>query len=51
MKFHVRYFDLIMGTPGIREALVEGMDVEKIVQSYQADLDTFADLRKPYLLY
>ncbi len=51
MKFHVRYFDLIMGTPGIREALEEGMDVEKIVQSYQADLDTFADLRKPYLLY
>jgi uncharacterized protein YbbC (DUF1343 family) len=50
-KFHVEYFDKIMGTSKLREALEKGIDVKDIIKSYQVDLDNFSKLRKPYLLY
>ncbi len=50
-KFHPEYFDNIMGTSKVREALKRGDRVEEIIESYQAELDNFSELRKPYLLY
>jgi uncharacterized protein YbbC (DUF1343 family) len=50
-KFHNEYFDKIMGTSKVREALEKGSDVKDIVKSYQEELDNFSKLRKSYLLY
>ncbi len=50
-KFHNEYFDKIMGTSKVREALEKGIDVKDIIKSYKGELDNFLVLRKPYLLY
>jgi len=50
-KFHPEYFDKIMGTSKIREAIEEGTDVNEIINSYKEDLNSFSKLREPYLLY
>jgi len=50
-RFHQEYFDNIMGTSKIREALEEGEDVKEIVKSYAQQLSSFSELRKSYLLY
>jgi len=50
-QFHQEYFDKIMGTSKIREALEEGVDVKEIVKSYAQQLNIFSELRKSYLLY
>jgi uncharacterized protein YbbC (DUF1343 family) len=50
-KFHDEYIDKIIGTPKVRQALEKGIDVKDIIKSYQQELDSFAELRKPYLHY
>ncbi|MGA1865215.1 MAG: exo-beta-N-acetylmuramidase NamZ domain-containing protein [bacterium] len=49
--FHTGYFDKIMGTSRVREALEKGVDIKEIVKGCQEELDNFSDLRSPYLLY
>jgi len=49
--FHEIYFDKIMGTSRIREALEENVDVEDIIRSCEAELREFSELRSHYLLY
>jgi uncharacterized protein YbbC (DUF1343 family) len=49
--FHEEYFDKIMGTSRIREALEKGVAVEDIIKGYEKELHNFSQLRKPYLLY
>lgn len=49
--FHDEYFDKIMGTSRVREALKRGVGVEDIIESYTEELDSFSKLRKSYLLY
>jgi len=51
LEFHAAYFDKVMGTSGVREALERGVPVEKIVAGFQPGLDDFAKLRAPFLLY
>ena len=51
LEFHASYFDKVMGTSSVREALERGEPVEKIVAGFQPGLDDFAKLRAPYLLY
>lgn len=50
-KFHGEYFDKIMGTSKIREALKKGIPVKEIIQSFDKELNSFFESRKPYLLY
>jgi uncharacterized protein YbbC (DUF1343 family) len=50
-KFHDEYIDKIMGTSKVRQALEKGIEVKDIIKTYQQELDSFAELRKPYLLY
>nr|MBC8359669.1 DUF1343 domain-containing protein [Candidatus Aminicenantes bacterium] len=50
-KFHGEYFDKIMGTSKIREALKKGIPVKEIIQSFDKELYSFFESRKPYLLY
>ena len=49
--FHDEYFDKIMGTSRVREALKRGVGVKDIIESYTEELDSFSKLRKSYLLY
>jgi uncharacterized protein YbbC (DUF1343 family) len=51
LELHDRYFDKVMGTSSVREALQRGEPVEKIVAAWKPGLDAFAKLREPYLLY
>jgi uncharacterized protein YbbC (DUF1343 family) len=51
LELHSAYFDKVMGTSTVREALERGEPVEKIVASFQPGLHAFARLRHPFLLY
>lgn len=50
-KFHSEYFDKIMGTSKIRKGLLNDLPVEALIHTYQTELDKFAEVREPYLLY
>ena len=51
LEFHAGYFDKVLGTSSVREALERGEPVDKIVAGFQPGLDEFARRRAPYLLY
>lgn len=51
LEFHAAYFDKVMGTSSVREALERGEPVGKIVVGFQPGLDGFAKLRAPFLVY
>ncbi|MDQ2938710.1 MAG: DUF1343 domain-containing protein [Acidobacteriota bacterium] len=44
-------FDVIAGTSSIREGIERRNSLEAIQESWKADLQSFTDLRKEYLLY
>lgn len=44
-------FDVIAGTPRVREAIERGDSLEDIEESWRADLDQFLNDRAKYLLY
>jgi uncharacterized protein YbbC (DUF1343 family) len=50
-EFHPEYFDRIMGTAKVREALEAGRSVKEIGQGFEEGLQAFAETRKAYLLY
>ena len=50
-EFHKDYFDKIMGTSKVREALEAGRTVPAILEGLKPGIAAFAELRKPYLLY
>jgi len=51
LELHASYFDKVLGTASVREALERGESAEKIVAAFKPGLDEFAKLRAPYLLY
>ena len=51
LELHAGYFDKVMGTSSVLEALERGEPVEKIVAGFKPSLDDFAKLRGPFLLY
>ncbi len=51
LELHASYFDHVMGTSSVREALERGEPAEKIVAGFAPGLAAFAKLREPYLLY
>ncbi|MFW6136757.1 MAG: DUF1343 domain-containing protein, partial [Candidatus Aminicenantaceae bacterium] len=50
-EFHPEYFDKIMGTGRVRNALIQGVKVNLITEGFQKELKEFAEARKKYLLY
>jgi uncharacterized protein YbbC (DUF1343 family) len=50
-EFHPEYFDRIMGTAKVREALEAGRSIEEIGLGFEEGLKEFAEKRKAYLLY
>ncbi len=51
LELHASYFDKVMGTASVREALLRGEPVDQIIAGFQSGLDGFARLRAPFLLY
>lgn len=51
LELHDRYFDRLMGTASVREALLRGESAESIVTGFKPGLDEFARTRAPFLLY
>jgi uncharacterized protein YbbC (DUF1343 family) len=51
LKLHSDYFDHVMGTSMVREALERGEPTDRIVAGFERGLAEFAKLREPYLLY
>lgn len=51
LAFHQHYFDHVMGTASVREALLRSEPVKDIVAAWQPGLDAFVKERKPFLLY
>jgi len=50
-KFYQEYFDKIVGSTSIREAIEMGVLVDDIIREYTSQLEVFANLRQEYLLY
>ena len=51
LELHAEYFDKVMGTASVREALERGEPVTQMVADFAPGLKEFAALRQPYLLY
>ncbi|MCW5909904.1 MAG: DUF1343 domain-containing protein [Cyclobacteriaceae bacterium] len=50
-KFFTSYFDLLAGTPKLKQQIKDGLTEEQIRTSWQEDLDIYKTLRAKYLLY
>ncbi len=50
-KFFNSFFDKLAGGTTLRKAIIAGKSEEAIRATWQADLDAFKSMRKPYLLY
>jgi uncharacterized protein YbbC (DUF1343 family) len=50
-KNRVSMFSKVVGTDKIREALVEGIQVDEIVNRWTPELKTFKVIREKYLIY
>ena len=51
LELHAGYFDKVMGTSSVREALERGEPADKIAAGFKPGLGDFARLRESYLLY
>lgn len=50
-KFFITYFDILAGTPTLKQQIKDGLSEEQIRESWKKDLDAYKEMRKKYLLY
>lgn len=50
-KFFIPYFDILAGTPKLKEQIKSGLTEDQIRASWKTDLDAFKSKREKYLLY
>jgi uncharacterized protein YbbC (DUF1343 family) len=50
-KFFIPYFDILAGTPVLKQQIRDGLTEEQIRESWRKDLDVYKEKRKKYLLY
>jgi uncharacterized protein YbbC (DUF1343 family) len=50
-KFFLLYFDILAGTPKLKQKIKDGLTEDQIRESWQPDLDKYKEVRKKYLLY
>jgi uncharacterized protein YbbC (DUF1343 family) len=50
-QFHIEYFDKIIGSYAIRQAIGEDREIHEIEKKYSPEVEEFAKLRRSYLLY
>jgi uncharacterized protein YbbC (DUF1343 family) len=51
LELHATYFDKVLGTSRVREAMERGESYDQIVASFASGLAEFAQQRAPFLLY
>ncbi|MCB0261706.1 MAG: DUF1343 domain-containing protein [Calditrichaeota bacterium] len=51
LEFRVAHFDRLCGTDKIRLAIQNGEDMNKLIDSWQDDLENFLVVRQKYLIY
>lgn len=51
LALHAEYFDHVLGTTAVREALERGEPAAAIAETWERGLEEFARQREPYLLY
>jgi uncharacterized protein YbbC (DUF1343 family) len=49
--FHAEYFDKVLGTSDVREALLKGVPVEEIIRGFEPELKGFETLSRSFHLY
>lgn len=50
-KFFLPYFDILAGTPILRQQIKDGVTEAQIRESWKSDLEKYNEMRKKYLLY
>lgn len=50
-KFFIPYFDILAGTPTLKQQIKDGLSEAQIRESWKKDLDAYKEMRKKYLLY
>jgi uncharacterized protein YbbC (DUF1343 family) len=50
-KFFLPYFDILAGTPALRQQIKDGVTEDQIRESWKSDLEKYKEMRKKYLLY
>ena len=50
-KFFIPYFDILAGTPNLKQQIKDGLTEDQIRESWKSDLNTYKEMRKKYLLY
>jgi uncharacterized protein YbbC (DUF1343 family) len=50
-KFFLPYFDILAGTPVLRQQIKDGVTEDQIRESWKSDLEKYNEMRKKYLLY
>lgn len=45
------FFDLLLGTPRVRDMILEGASARRIRRTWRTDVHRFCQQRRPYLLY
>lgn len=50
-KFFIPYFDILAGTPKLKQQIKDGLTEEQIRATWKTDLDKFNVIRNKYLLY
>ena len=51
LEFHASYFDKVMGTSKVLQAIENGAPTEDIVATFKAGIEDFSRQRQQYLLY
>jgi uncharacterized protein YbbC (DUF1343 family) len=51
VQFHARYFDCIIGSSSVRQAIEKDSPVDKIIRTFSSQIQEFFDQRKACLLY
>jgi uncharacterized protein YbbC (DUF1343 family) len=50
-KFFIPYFDILAGTPVLKQQIKDGLTEEQIRASWEPKLGQYKEMRKKYLLY
>jgi uncharacterized protein YbbC (DUF1343 family) len=50
-KFFLPYFDILAGTPTLKQQIKDGLTEEQIRENWKRGLDQYKEMRKKYLLY
>jgi uncharacterized protein YbbC (DUF1343 family) len=50
-NFFIPYFDILAGTPTLKQQIKDGLTEDQIRESWKNDLDAYKEIRKKYLLY